>query len=175
MSDLGPYEARHMVDEEWENFISSGAEDRHWVWEDKTNFIENAENSFFHEARYLHSEDTLIAEAAVWYRLDAKSMLRKDEDAGAVYIEMLAVAPWNRRSARKRKYRGVGKLTVQYVVWRSQNLGFGGRVILAALPDSERFYEALGFEKVGVGEEDLVQYELPEDAAKQLLEGFNYE
>jgi hypothetical protein len=103
----------------------------------------------------------------VWYEKNAKSVL--EEGFGAVYISRLAVAPWNRVNRGVRRYKGLGKLLVQYVIWRSWNLGLKGRIILEALPGAEEFYLYLGFREIGFGDEDLKLYELPRDRAEALL------
>jgi GNAT superfamily N-acetyltransferase len=99
-------------------------------------------------------------------------MLKQLCGFGAIYISRLAVAPWNRVNRSNRRYKGLGKLLVQYVAWRSWNLGLKGRIILEALPGAEEFYLHLGFREIGVGNENLKFYELPRDKARELLKEF---
>jgi hypothetical protein len=58
-----------------------------------------------------------------------------------VYVEALAVAPWNRQSLEDPPYlRGVGRSLLTFARQRSLELGYGGRVGLHSLPESEGFY-----------------------------------
>lgn len=58
-----------------------------------------------------------------------------------VYIEAIAVAPWNRRRLEDPPYlRGVGRALLLFARQRSLDLGYDGRVGLHSLPDSEEFY-----------------------------------
>ncbi|MGI0488492.1 hypothetical protein ACN4EK_23875 [Pantanalinema rosaneae CENA516] len=58
-----------------------------------------------------------------------------------VYVEALAVAPWNRRRLEDPPYlRGVGRTLLLFARQRSLELGYGGRVGLHSLPKSEEFY-----------------------------------
>ncbi|MEP0873982.1 hypothetical protein NDA01_30215 [Trichocoleus desertorum AS-A10] len=58
-----------------------------------------------------------------------------------IYVEALAVAPWNRRLLENPPYlQGVGRTLLLWARQRSLELGYGGRVGLHALPGSEGFY-----------------------------------
>ncbi len=166
--DLEPSEAERLIDRVWISYMTRGDEDRHWRWQD---FVEDVQNDYFSEVKYLRATESYNVEAAVWYETNAKSVL--EEGFGALHIARLAVAPWNRPDRSDRRYKGLGKLLVQYVSWRSLKLGFKGRIILEALPGAEEFYLHLGFKEIGVGEDGLKSYELPKDKARELLKEFN--
>jgi GNAT superfamily N-acetyltransferase len=166
--DLGLDEAKNLVDAVWPEQMTKEDEDSHWRWYD---LVKSVEDDYFSEIKGLRTSGGSDIEAIVWYEKDAKSVL--EEGFGAIYVSRLAVAPWNRVSRNHRRYRGLGKLLIQYVVWRSWNLGLKGRTILEALPGAEEFYLHLGFREIGIGEDDLKSYELPKDKAKELLKEFN--
>jgi hypothetical protein len=74
-----------------------------------------------------------------------------------VYIESLAVAPWNRYSkGRSRVLKGVGKALLFYAKERSIELGYQGRVGLESLPGSVGFYEQLGLIQLDPEPDDIL-------------------
>lgn len=82
--------------------MPDGAEDSHWVWELKAKAVSA---DYFSEIKYLCLEGSVDAEAAIWIGKNAQPVLEKG--FGAIYVSMLAVAPWNRHSALQRRLRGV--------------------------------------------------------------------
>lgn len=166
--DLELFEAEHLVDMTWTSYMTWNDEDSHWKWR---NFVEDTKDDYFSEIKCVQNVETSDVEAVVWYETNAKSTL--EQGGGAIHIARLAVAPWNRQERNSRRYKGLGKLLVQYVSWRSLKLGYKGRIILEALPGAEMFYLHLGFAEIGVGEDNLKSYELPQDKAKELLKEFN--
>lgn len=80
----------------------------------------------------------------------AKSRLAPSRDL--VYIEYVAVAPWNRRDLKTSpRIRGVGKVLVRSAADLSIDLGLEGRIGLHSKPASEAFYrEGLGLIDLGV-------------------------
>ena len=79
-----------------------------------------------------------------------------------VYIEALATAPWNRRQLADLPYlRGVGRTLLLFARQRSLELGYGGRVGLHALPDSEGFYRRNQMPEYDTDpdKEDLIYFE----------------
>jgi hypothetical protein len=80
-----------------------------------------------------------------------------------VYIDFLATAPWNRYSMQDiPDYKGVGSAMLDYAIWRSLELGYGGRIGLHALPDAEGFYLKRNLTNFGVDldKEYLTYFEL---------------
>jgi hypothetical protein len=58
-----------------------------------------------------------------------------------VYVEALAVAPWNRKNLQYPPYlKGTGNALMIFARERSQALGYQGRIGLHSLPASENFY-----------------------------------
>lgn len=170
ISDLSIDEAKRLIDDAWSIFYQD-SEDSHWVWQKK---VLEAESDYFSEVKRIQIAGQDTVEAVIWYKNNAQSFL--EENSGAIYISMLSVAPWNRHSTSPRKLTGMGTLIMQYVIWRSLNLGFKGRIILESLPEAEQFYLKLGFVDIGiVSSEKLKYFELPPNKADELLEGFEYE
>ena len=69
-------------------------------------------------------------------------------------------------------YRGGGTGLLYRVMAHSYSLGFGGRVNLCALPvpNTEEFYQRLGFLPAGMNPEDMMIYEIrPGQAVKNLI------
>jgi hypothetical protein len=71
-------------------------------------------------------------------------------DEPLVYVEYLAVAPWNRPGIQHpREFAGCGQVLVRYAVERSLSFGYEGRVGLHSLPGARPFYLGLGFKDFG--------------------------
>jgi hypothetical protein len=67
-----------------------------------------------------------------------------------VYVEYLAVAPWNRQSIQSpRLFSGCGSALMEFAIRRSEDLGYDGRVGLHSLPGSRTFYARSGFVDIG--------------------------
>jgi hypothetical protein len=69
-----------------------------------------------------------------------------------VYVDYLEAAPWNTGAyTRSPRFKGVGTRLLQGAILRSQEEGFGGRVGLHALPQSEGFYAGrCGMQNLGL-------------------------
>lgn len=99
---------------------------------------------------------------------------RMEPGRSLVYVEYIAVAPWNRREfGAKAKIRGVGKTLLRAAVRISVDLELEGRIGLHSKPASEAFYREklklvdLGPEVVDDGE--WVYFEATPEVAKGLL------
>jgi GNAT superfamily N-acetyltransferase len=79
-----------------------------------------------------------------------------------VYVQALAVAPWNRKELEDPPYlRGVGTMLLMFARERSQQLGYQGRVALHSLPEAEGFYHRVGMPSYGPDpdKEGLIYFE----------------
>lgn len=67
-----------------------------------------------------------------------------------VYVEYLASAPWNRRVIEDPPYFvGIGRTLLMFARQRSVELGYGGRVGLHSISESEAFYHRQGMPDYG--------------------------
>jgi hypothetical protein len=93
-----------------------------------------------------------------------------------LYIDMLAVAPWNRAGHAGREVKGLGPLLIQAAILVSRQSGLGGAFGLHSLPDPAtlKFYaDVMGVSPVGIestAEGKLVYFEAPAPRAEELLE-----
>lgn len=143
-------------------------EHEHWKWEAKVE-----------RSGHLLSMPTMAIECQgepqgmISLLTDGKTcQLPGHEGKSLVYVMYLATAPWNLPQFGTR-LRGAGEVLMKAAVQMSLDLGFKGRVGLHALPKSEGFYrKCVGMTEVGPDPqtEDLVYYELDEEAANSFME-----
>jgi hypothetical protein len=133
--------------------------DCHWRWPTMIQF-----GSTFKDALAVRTPDGDIQGAAI-YNTSGRSYLGGE---GAVYVEYLAAAPWNRgRLAVNPVYCGVGKNLMFQMVCQSYNLGLAGRVTLQSLPSAVGYYTNLGFVPTGPEENGIIPCELPAEKAEK--------
>ena len=71
----------------------------------------------------------------------AKGRLKPQEAKAILYIEFLESAPWNLRAlVEAPKFLGIGIRLLEAAIRFSEEEGFGGRIGLHSLPQSEDFY-----------------------------------
>ncbi len=101
---------------------------------------------------------------------------RLERGADLLYIDMLAVAPWNRAGQSAREVKGLGPLLIQAAILVSRQAGLGGAFGLHSLPDAAtlKFYaDVMGVAPVGIettAEGKLVYFEAPAERADELLD-----
>jgi len=167
--ELTPDLAAAGLDDRWWNrppgsTEGQGEEDADWNWKD---LATEANGTDYWEAIALQTSSGALQGAMV-YRVDAKSVLVPG--VGAVFVENLATAPWNRKRVTSRpEYGGVGPELLCQAVHHSHVLGFKGRVLLTSLPGAVDFYEGRGFVNTSRTIENLPLYELPEGGAREWL------
>ncbi len=116
--------------------------DSEWRWRD---LVSRAQNKPFFRARCVKSANGDI-QAALLLRVDTNSALVDEE--GAIFIDRLATAPWNRSNLTKTPvFRGAGTGLITYAIALSYSLALGGRVNLTAVANAA-FYLRLGFQFV---------------------------
>ncbi len=92
-----------------------------------------------------------------------------------LYIDMLAVAPWNRPGHPNREIKGLGPLMIQAAILVSREAGLGGAFGLHSLPDPNtlRFYrDTIGMIPVGIEktpEGELLYFEFSAPRAEEFL------
>jgi hypothetical protein len=82
---------------------------------------------------------------------------RLDVGRDLLYVDMLAVAPWNRPGHPAREVRGLGPMLIHAAILVSREAGLGGAFGLHSLPDPKtlRFYvDTVGMTAVGMEKTD---------------------
>jgi hypothetical protein len=143
-----------------------GAPDAHWDWEKK-------KQSMMKSAQRMYAlVDRKSVEALMRLDLTAFSVVRKNPTTPIVYLEYLAVAPWNRRAiAQKPRFKGLGTILLGVAVCISLEEEMDGRCGLHSLPQSEGFYRQAGMNDTGlVDQYGLKYFEFDPEAARKFLE-----
>lgn len=129
---------RHLEDFEtvWKGILRATAQpDGYWSWDYK---LRQSNQDARYEAYAIEVDSLtqgLMFLETQWHRAQLPQRYP------LVYVEALAAAPWNRRRLEDSPYlQGVGRTLLLFARQRSLELGYGGRVGLHALPDSEGFY-----------------------------------
>ncbi|MEO1353908.1 MAG: GNAT family N-acetyltransferase [Cyanobacteria bacterium J06635_15] len=134
---------RHLEDfnRRWRiQLVELGAEDKFWDWAYKKRIAQTGSGYESYAIEWNEITQGLLALETHYHR----SQIDSDRGQPLVYVQALATAPWNRRTAQSgRQFSGIGALLLNFARRRSLQLGYGGRVALHALPNAERFYEAL--------------------------------
>jgi len=163
-------EAKDRIDQRWWRDLADtktdpqDEPDSHWQWRaiDST-----CQNKPYFRAVAAKTQDGQI-QAAMVYRVDAKSVLERGEKA--VYVDRLATAPRNRDTLMEAPvYRGGGSGLLVVAVAQSYSLGFQGRLNLVPIANLA-WYENCGFVPTEVETNDGFLYELPKDRALELLQ-----
>ncbi|KYC36550.1 hypothetical protein WA1_43465 [Scytonema hofmannii PCC 7110] len=134
----------------------SGEEDKFWDWEMKNRVYATSTNyeSYAIECEQI-AQGLMLIETRVhrsWFESNRR----------LVYVHSLATAPWNRLSIQTPvKYRLVGATLLEFAMYRSLELGYGGLVGLHALPGAEGFYHRMGMIDCGLDaeKENLTYFE----------------
>lgn len=100
-----------------------------------------------------------------------------DGSSRSLGVSNLAVAPWNRRAdGPPARCAGVGTALMVFAVFRSYQLGFGGRIVLeaAAFEPTLKFYDSLGLTQRTKTANGTWVMDLDSDSARSLLTRFRY-
>lgn len=140
-----------------------GCQDRDWDWEAKSRNV---------SGRILVLQRETEVEALMQISPNEKSRIRATYGEAIMYIEYVAIAPWNRKEIQtKPRFFKLGKLMIGVAVNISQTEGMDGRCGLHALPQVEGFYEHIGMQNLGVDKkENLKYFEFSSEGAKKLVE-----
>jgi len=152
----------------WEDKLGElGAQDWDWDWEDKANkkFVGSG-------YRVLGILDGGCVEALMVLNLSWSSRLDATRAALSVYVEYVAVAPWNRRQiSLTPRFGGLGKVLLNIAVTISTEEGMQGRCGLHSLLQAEGFYKRIGMQDLGLDDaEQLKYFEFSPGGAKRFLE-----
>jgi hypothetical protein len=142
-------------------------EDRHWVW---AKLVQKWRYKPYAECLAVQTSGRQV-QGAVIALLNGNSLLEPGN--GAVIVERLATAPWNRPNlVRNPQFRGVGLGLLFFLVCQSYQLGLAGRLSLFSLPvpATERFYLKRGFIRTGQEKDGMIHFELSAQRALEWLE-----
>jgi hypothetical protein len=131
-------------------------QDRDWNWRTKCSIAPATNRRIF---SLLNSTEV---EAAMMLLLGKNS--RDQSTRPIVYVDFLAVAPWNRKPFQDpQRFSGLGSVMLGAAVELSRTLGHEGRCGLHSLPQSEGFYHRIGMRDFGL------------DASKESLRYFEFD
>lgn len=137
--------------------------DRQWQWRV---ILSKFQSKPAYRAKCVRSSGGDI-EAAMLFRVDVSSALSKGQRA--LFVDRLATAPRNRDGlVESPGFRGAGTGLLIFAIAQSYSLGFGGRVNLYPIANV-LFYEGRGFQATNVTKGEEMLYELPAEAAMQVL------
>lgn len=118
-------------------------QDHHWVWRTKCSIAPGTNRRVF---SLLNSGEV---EAAMVLLFGEKS--RDPSPQPIVYVDFVAVAPWNRQPFQDpQRFRRLGTIMLGAAVELSRTLGNDGRCGLHSLPQSEGFYRQIGMRDFGL-------------------------
>jgi hypothetical protein len=144
--------------EKWDEISGEFAvQDQHWIWSTKCSIAPGTNRRVF---SLLNAADV---EAAMVLLFGKNS---RDGTAALpiVYVDFVAVAPWNRKPFQNpQRFRSLGTVMLGTAVELSRSLGLDGRCGLHSLPQSEGFYRRIGMRDFGL------------DAAYSSLRYFEFE
>ncbi len=143
--------------EKWYEILGKLAvQDHHWEWRTKCSIAPGTNRCVF---SLLNSGEV---EAAMMLLFGEKS--RGPSPRPIVYVDFVAVAPWNRKPFQDpQRFRGLGTVIPGAAVEPSRKLGHDGRCGLHSLPQSEGFYRQIGMRDFGL------------DASKSSLRYFEFD
>ena len=135
-----------------EVFGKLDVQDQHWNWRGKCRVAAGTNRRIF----------SLLNAGAV----EAAMLILLGENSRGpvtalpiVYVDYLAVAPWNRTAFQDpRRFRGLGRVMIGAAVELSRTLGFDGRCGLHSLPQSEGFYRQIGMRDFGLDTAKQLRY-----------------
>jgi hypothetical protein len=133
------------TDERWAEILGEFAvQDFHWIWRTKSS------DALSKNGRVFSLLNGGEVEAAMVLLFSTNS---RDPAAAVpiVYVDFLAVAPWNRKAFQDpQRFRSLGRVMMGAAVELSRTLGRDGRCGLHSLPQSEGFYRQIGMSDFGL-------------------------
>lgn len=126
--------------------VKKNLHDYFWDWEEIVKPPQNYEK----ETLYLDAcLNGTVVQGVLHAYFPEQSRVSAGEDI--VYIDRLAVAPWNRQQKGNQKYfKGVGSLLILAVKDYSRSIGMNGNIGLHSLPAAEPFYRTFAMNDMGI-------------------------
>lgn len=136
--------AASQTEEKWAEILGKfGAQDSHWKWRIKCSVAPGTNRRIF---ALLNVGDV---EAAMCLFFGKQS--RDANPLPIVYVDYVAVAPWNRKEVQNPlRFRNFGTVMLGAAIAVSMSMGLEGRCGLHSLPQSEGFYRRIGMADFGI-------------------------
>ncbi|HKS75337.1 MAG TPA: hypothetical protein VJQ82_19170 [Terriglobales bacterium] len=130
--------------EKWLEILGDfGVQDQHWDWRSKAGIAPGSNRRIFSLL------NTSEVEAAMML-LFGKTSRDPSTPLPIVYVDYVAVAPWNRKVVQHpQRFKNLGTVMLGQAVATSIAEGLDGRCGLHSLPQSEGFYRRIGMSDFG--------------------------
>lgn len=131
--------------EKWiETQGNHGVQDQHWDWRTKSMIASKSNRRIFSLLNASEVEAALML-------LFGKNSREPGSPQPIVYVDYVAVAPWNRREIQHpQRFRRLGTVMLGVAVQTSIRNGHDGRCGLHSLPQAEGFYRKIGMTDFGI-------------------------
>jgi hypothetical protein len=142
-----------------------GVQDKHWNWRQKNAIASKSNQRVF---SLLNASEV---EAAMML-LFGKNSREPGAPQPIVYVDYVAVAPWNRKLIQDpQRFKHLGTVLLGVAVQTSIREGHGGRCGLHSLPQAEGFYRKHGMTDFGIdlSYSSLRYFEFSAQAAKNFV------
>jgi hypothetical protein len=166
-ADLLPISDKHLADFEtfWKPRLqASNEQDSHWEWKKKVSVLRAPSCELY------ALECDRIAQGMMILEID-RHRSRLENGRSLVYVDFLAVAPWNRPSPEGPMYKAVGTALITFAIQRSIDLEYKGRLGLHALSKAHGFYKKLQLVDFGPdpSKQNLNYFELSVKSATDII------
>lgn len=142
-----------------------GIPDKHWNWSRKCAVAPGSNRSVYGLLNDDHVEAAMMLLLGKGSRITASGL-------PIVYVDYLAIAPWNRTAVQyPERFRKLGTVMLGAAVEVSRTLGMEGRCGLHSLPSSEGFYRRFGMKDLAIDPNyhNLRYFEFESHAAMSFL------
>lgn len=154
------------TEEKWEELLGRfGAPDEHWEWRTKCTIAPGTNREILSLLNASEVEAAMV--------LLSGKLSREVPPRPIVYVDFVAVAPWNRREIQNpQRFRHLGTVMLGAAVARSISQGLDGRCGLHSLPQSEGFYRHHGMTDLGIdaGYGSLRYFEFTDQSARTFID-----
>ena len=136
-----------------------GITDFHWNWEE---IVSDPDTNGYEKRTFYFTVDGQ-PEGVLHALFPKESKLSTGDNL--VYVDRIAVAPWNRQLATPQVYKGIGSILMLFIESFSEEEGYEGAVGLHALEQAKSFYVYLGMKSLGIDQdyEGLEYFEKPKN------------
>lgn len=134
----------------WPSLVGKyGIPDHHWNWR---TLILSTRGGTTQDSFCLLALDQI--QAIMTVDLSKRARIPEQLNQHLVYVDYLAVAPWNRTAIQKPVlFKGLGKIMLGVAVSLSIDEEWDGRIGLHSLPQAEGFYGVCGMSDLGIDRE----------------------